>query len=158
MLQALTAISYVRGDSTAPWSVCCRESCAVIGSFQEFSTLRAKNLMSLISLQLPLELNPSLLSSMGKHPNAGKSQAAPPDMWRQRSNKTHLETSAELCQRTQRMSGSCQSCSSAIAGSQGEPGCAGAPAGPSVWLVERSMACQKFVLYSTFQAGKPRET
>lgn len=53
LLQALRAISYARGArmaSTAPWSVCCREGCAVTGSFQEFCALRAMNFMSLISL------------------------------------------------------------------------------------------------------------
>ena len=43
----------------------------------------------------------------------------------------HLEISAKLCQRTQRMSGPSQSCSSTVAGSRGESGCAGAAAAPA---------------------------
>ena len=89
-------------------------------------------------------------------PRPGRSQAAPPDMQRQRSNKAHLEISAKLCQRTQKMSGPSQSCSSAVAGSWGKPGCAGAPAAPSARPLERSTACQQFVLYSRFQAGKAK--
>lgn len=89
-------------------------------------------------------------------PRPGRSQAAPPDMWRQRSNTACLEISAKSCQRTQRMSGPSQIYSSTVAGSWGKPGCARAPTTPSASLLERSTACQQFVLYSRFWAGKAK--
>lgn len=110
-----------------------------------------------VSLQQAESLEPRRRAAWeSTPPRPGRSWAAPPGVWRQRSNEAHLEISAKLHQRTQRMSRPSQTCSSTVTGSRGEPGCAGAPAAPSARPLERRVACQQFVLYACFQAGEAK--
>lgn len=77
------------------------DGCAVTGSFQEYSTHEAINLTLLVSLQQAESLEPRSQAAWESiPPRLRRSWAAPPDMWRQRSNKACLEISAKLCQRT----------------------------------------------------------